>query len=132
MNLLTPKTTLQADLAAKDLRVLECAEATHNLAAVMRNAHEWLWTLPNERLLAVLNDDVARTLDTFAQNTALGTAANTALDALDLPQFKGRSPVVLGRADVSFDGTAFFIVEPEKPAVESPIPLEIHPDPKHA
>ena len=42
MSLITPKTPLELDLASKDIRVLRCAEAAHNLAAIMRNAHEWL------------------------------------------------------------------------------------------
>jgi hypothetical protein len=121
MNLITPKTPLEADLSAKDARVLQCAEATHNLAAIMRNAHEWLWKLPTVRLLAILNADVAVTLATFAQNTALGLAANAALDALSLPDFPTRAPVEVGRSDITFDGTAFVFVPPvpEPPAEPS-------------
>ena len=122
MSLITPKTPLEADLAAKDVRVLQCAEATHHLAAVMRNAHEWLWKLPTDRLLAILNADVAVTLDTFAQNTALGLAANAALDALDLPAFPTRAPVEMGRADIVFDGTAFVFVPPLPEHLTAPEP----------
>ena len=110
--LITNKTPLEIDLAAKDARVLQCAEAAHNLAAVMCNAHEWLWRLPTTRLLAILNADVAVTLATFSQNTALGLAANAALDALSLPEFPTRAPVEIGRADITFDGTAFVLVPP--------------------
>ena len=123
MNLLTPKTPLESDLAAKDVRVLQCAEATHHLAAVMRNAHEWLWKLPTARLLAILNADVAVTLDTFAQNTALGLAANAALDALNLTDFPTRAPVEIGRSDITFDGTAFVFVPPPQEHSVAPVPL---------
>ena len=118
MNLLTAKTVLETDLAAKDARVLQCAEATHHLAAVMRNAHAWLWGLPTARLLAILNADVAVTLATFGQNTALGMAANAALDALDLPEFPTRAPVEMGRAGITFDGKAFVLAPPPKPPAD--------------
>ena len=118
MPIITPKTTLESDLSTKDDRVLQCAEATHHLAAVMRNAHEWLWRLPTDRLLAILNADVAVTLETFAQNTALGLAANAALDALSLPEFPSRAPVEMGRSDITFDGAAFVLA----PSPEDPIP----------
>ena len=123
MSLITPKTPLEADLAAKDVRVLQCAEATHHLAAVMRNAHEWLWKLPTARLLAILNADVAVTLATFAQNTALGLAANAALDALNLTDFPTRAPVEIGRSDITFDGTAFVFVPPPQEHSVAPVPL---------
>jgi hypothetical protein len=112
MSLLTAKTLLETDLAAKDARVLQCAEATHHLAAVMRNAHAWLWGLPTARLLAILNADVAVTLATFGQNTAIGLAANAALDALNLPEFPTRAPVEMGRSDIAFNGSAFVLAPP--------------------
>jgi hypothetical protein len=88
----------------------------------MRNAHEWLWKLPTDRLLAILNADVAVTLDTFAQNTALGLAANAALDALSLPEFPTRAPVEMGRNDITFDGTAFVFVPPPQEHSVAPVP----------
>ena len=115
MSLLTTKTPLETDLAAKDARVLQCAEATHHLAAVMRNSHAWLWALPTDRLLAVLNADLAVTAATFAQNTAIGLTVNAALEALNLPQFPARAPVETGRSDITFDGKAFVLVPPEPP-----------------
>lgn len=123
MNLLTQKTPLDLDLSAKDARVLQCAEAAHHLAATLCNSHAWLWRLPTERLLAVLNADVAVTLATFAQNTALGLAANAALDAVSLPDFPARAPVEMGRSDLTFDGSTFALVpteQPEPPADPDP------------
>lgn len=127
MNLLTPKTPLENDLAAKDARVMECAEAAHHLAATLRNAHAWLWGLPTDRLLAVLNADMAVTLATFAQNTALGLAANAALDAMDLPQFPTRAPVEIGRTDITFDGTAFVLLPPPPEPTQEPEPVQEPP-----
>lgn len=124
MSLLTPKTALETDLAAKDARVLQCAEAAHHLAAVMRNAHAWLWQLPADRLLAILNADVAVTLATFSQNTALGLAANTALDALSLPDFPTRAPVEMGRADITFEGGVFVLIPPPDPESPAEPPAE--------
>lgn len=117
MNLLTQKSNLENDLAAKDARVLQCAEAAHHLAAIMRNAHAWLWALPTDRLLALLNADVAVTLATFSQNHALSLAANAALDALALPEFPNRAPVEGGRADIEFDGESqtFVLLSPGAP-----------------
>ena len=82
MPLLTPKTQLEQDLAAKDESVLRAAEATNHLAAVLKNENELFWSLPTDRLLAVLNHDVPTTLATFAANTATGNAINATLDLL--------------------------------------------------
>lgn len=130
MNLLTPKSQADLDLAAKDARVLQCAEATHHLAAVMRNAHAWLWDLPTDRLLALLNADVAVTLATFAQNTALGVAANAALDAVASPEFPNRAPVTIGRDDIQFvDGQFVYVPPPPSPDPEPEHEAEPQPDP---
>jgi hypothetical protein len=107
MSLLTPKPQHELDLAAKDASVIRCAEAAHHLAFVLHNENEQFWLLPTERLLAVLNYDVSSTNATFAANTALGTAINSILDQLDLPQFPVRAPVTAGRTDIVFNGTAF-------------------------
>jgi hypothetical protein len=115
MSLLTPKTTLQADLSAKDARVLQCAEAAHHLASMLRNSNAWLWGLPPVRLLAILNADVASTQATFAANSALGAAVNSALDTADLPEFPTRAPVAIGRADLLFDGNEFSILPTAAP-----------------
>lgn len=122
MKLLTPKSTLETDLAEKDALVRQCAEAVNHLAAVMSNAHAWLWSLPTDRLLALLNADVSVTLATFSQNTALGLAANAALGALSLPEFPTRAPVEPGRADIVFDGTQFALVEQQPDPQSAPDP----------
>ena len=111
MNLIKPKTQLEADQAADEAAVVEIAEAAHNLASKMRNAHAAFWSRPTERLLAALNADVPATLARFDGNTELGTAVNAALDAVGLPQFATRAPVTVGREDVTFDGVAFVLTQ---------------------
>lgn len=110
-----PTTQLEADLANKDAFVLRAAEATHHLAVVLRDVHQSFWSVPTERLLAVLNADVPITLQTFQANTALATACNASLDALALPELSARAPVTLGRSDIVFDGGQFVYVPPEEP-----------------
>lgn len=121
MPILTPKSELQNDLDAKDLRIVQCAAAAHNLAVVMGDVHRWLWTLPDDRLLAVLNDDIQTTQETLTQNATLGAAVNAALDAMALPMFPTRAPVTIGRADVVFDVDHFVIVPP--PPSDPPVLL---------
>ena len=115
MSLLTPKTQLEQDLAAKDESVLRAAEAANHLAAILKNENEQFWSLPTDRLLAVMNHDVSTTLATFEVNTATGNALNATLDQLALPQFSNRAPVTAGRTDIVFNGTAFEYVAPPTP-----------------
>ena len=123
MNILKSLTEFESDLAAKDAMVIAAAEATHHLASVLANVHRAFWSLPTERLLAVLNADVEATLATFAANTALGTAANASLDALALPRFPARAPLTLGREDVYFDSeTGVFCCRPSDPVDPLPPP----------
>lgn len=110
MPLITPRTTLELDLAEKDASVIRCAEAAHHLAAVLRNENSRFWSVPTDRLLAVLNHDVATTLATFAANTAAGTAVNAILDQLDDPRFPTRAPVEPGRSDIVFLNGAFVLI----------------------
>ena len=119
MSILRQLTEAEADLAAKESLVLQVGEATHHLAAVITSTNARFWQLPTDRLLAVLNADVAATLATFAANTALGNAVNASLDALAVTQFVHRVPVEPGRSDIVFDGTAFVHIPPaEEPAPE--------------
>lgn len=109
-SILPVRSQLDVDRYAKDSRVIECAEAAHNLAVVLGNAQRWLWSLPMERLLALLNEDVDLTEATLSQNIRLGAAVNAALDAADVRDEHGalrypcRAPVAGTRADVRFDG----------------------------
>jgi hypothetical protein len=113
MSLFTPKTQLQSDLETKDSLLLATGEAMHHLASTLQAANVRFWSLPDERLLALLNNDIAQTLGTFQANTVLGAVLNAQLDALDLPQFPTRAPVEMGRSDVAFEDGAFVILPPE-------------------
>lgn len=116
MSLLTQKTELEKDLLAKDESVIRCGEAAHHLAAVLKNENDRFWSIPTERLLAVMNYDPATTLATFSANTAIGTLLNATLDQLSLAQFPQRAPITAGRTDIEFNGTEFVYVAP--PVVE--------------
>lgn len=117
--LFSAKSQLEQDLALIDELLLQSAEACNHLAAVLRNGNERFWGLPTERLLAVLNADVPRTLAIFSANTATASSINAQLDQLG-EEFPGRAPVESGRADIVFDPQAgvFVLAEPS-PASEA-------------
>lgn len=108
MPLIRPTT----DLDVKDNLILQAAEATHHLAAVLASTNEHFWSFPTDRLIAVLNADVPATLATFQANSTLAAAVNASLDALNLPQFPRRAPTTAGRADIAFDGADFVFIPP--------------------
>lgn len=118
MSLLPQKSQAELDLAAKDASIIRCAEALNHLAVTLRNENQQFWSLPTDRLLAVLNHDIGSTNATFAANTAVGVAANNILDQLDLPQFPVRAPVTAGRSDIVFNGTAFEHVPTPEPTTD--------------
>ena len=125
MSLLTQKPQIEIDLAAKDASVIRCAEAVHHLAATLRNENEHFWSLPTDRLLAVLNHDVPTTQATFEVNTSVGIMLNGLLDQLALPQFQNRAPVSAGRQDIVFNGSTYEYVAPPEPEPEP----ELDPNP---
>ena len=110
MSIIRQLTIAEADLAAKEQLVLQAGEATHHLASTLATTNQQFWSLPTDRLLAVLNADIPATLATFAANTALGVQVNASLDALAVPRFATRAPVTAGRSDIIFDGTSFIQV----------------------
>jgi hypothetical protein len=121
MSLITPKTQLESDLQDKDELVIQCAQAANHLAAVLSNQNVKFWSLPTDRLVAVLNHDVPVTLATFAANTSLGSAVNSILDQLNDPRFLNRAPVVPGRTDIVFgDGSFVFVPAISQPENSSP------------
>lgn len=119
MSLIPTQSEAEQDLATRDRIVAQAAMATQQLAMQLRQLSQQFWALPTDRLLAVLNADVAKTLAIFAANAQLASDLNANLDALASPQFAMRAPVAMGRKDVAFDGTAFAVVAP--PVIE-PIP----------
>jgi len=116
MSIIRQLSLIEADLAAKEQLVLQAGEATHHLASTLATTNAAFWSLPTDRLLAVLNADVPATLATFAANTALGMQVNASLDALAVQRFTTRAPVEPGRSDIVFDGAAFVYVAPPEPA----------------
>jgi len=124
MSIIRQLTEAEADLAAKEALVLQVGEATHHNATVLAATNRVFWSLPTDRLLAVLNADVAATIATFQANTFLGTAVNASLDALNVRDSNGnevftrRAPVEPGRTDIVFNGTAFVYVAPPEPEPE--------------
>ena len=115
MPIIRQLTESEADLAAKEQLVLQAGEATHHLASTLTTTNAQFWSLPTDRLLAVLNADVPATLATFAANTALGVQVNASLDALAVSRFATRAPVTAGRLDIVFDGAAFVYIAPPEP-----------------
>jgi uncharacterized membrane protein len=123
MSLITQKTQLEQDLAEKDAGVLRAATALHHAATVLRCENDRFWAIPTDRLLAVLNADLALTLATFGANTQAGTAINALLDAIASPELPRRAPVEPGRTDITFDGKQFVYVAPPEPEPEVlPVP----------
>ena len=120
MSLITQKTQLEADLAEKDAGVLRAATALHHAATVLAGENARFWSVPTDRLLAVLNADLALTIATFQANTQAGTAINALLDAVASPELPRRAPTEPGRSDIVFDGTAFVYVAPPEPTPEAP------------
>jgi hypothetical protein len=108
MPLFTERTQLDQDLAYKDSLILRALEAANHVAVTLDMSYREFWSLPPERLEAVLNADIPRTLAMFAGNTAFGTAANAALDAASYGTV--RAPVELP-ANVTFDGKKFVVTQ---------------------
>ena len=124
MSLITQKTQLEADLAEKDAGVLRAATALHHAATVLAGENDRFWSVPTDRLLAVLNADLALTIATFQANTQAGTAINALLDAVASPELPRRAPTEPGRGDIVFDGTAFVYVAPPEPEPTPEAPPE--------
>lgn len=119
-SILHTKTEAEQDLAAKDSLVLQVAEATHHLAVTLKQTNDQFWALPTERLLSVLNADVVSTLATFAANAGIGQSVNDSLDALALPQYSTRAPLLMGRQDIKLDDSGAFVL-----VTEQPLPIEV-------
>ena len=105
-------TELEQDTAWLTSLILRMGEATHHLATVATAANDEFWhTLETERLLALLNVDVALSLSILAGNTAIAGPVNASLESIGLARFSHRAPTEPGRSDISFDGKQFFLIE---------------------
>lgn len=107
MSLLTQKTELEKDLSNRDESILRCAEAAHHFAALLYSENDKFWSLPTDRLLAVMNHDVQNTQRIFAANKQISEAVNLSLDEINDPRFPARAPIAPGRNDITFDGTQY-------------------------
>ena len=122
--LLPQLTELEQDTAWLTSLILRMAEATHNVACVSTSVNYEFWnTLSDERLLALLNADVSRSLAILAGNTTLGGPVNASLESIGLARFSHRAPTEPGRTDISFDGKQFFLIPPVE-VPEEPAPTE--------
>ena len=89
-------TQSQKDALLLDEFNLQTAEALNPLAATMGRCNASFWNLPDKRLTVVLNTDPDRTVAVFSANSILGTQVNSMLDALALPMYSARVPLVPG------------------------------------
>ncbi len=114
-------TQSQKDALLLDEFNLQTAEALNPLAATMGRCNASFWNLPDKRLTVVLNTDPDRTVAVFSANSILGTQVNSMLDALALPMYSARVPLVpgpwslvLGR-QIALDSSGFYSVIPLPP-----------------
>lgn len=113
------KTQEQVDLERLDQGILAVAQALNHAAAVLTSEHSAIWALPDERLLAVLNANVQRTIAIATAKDEAAAQINSLLNKLNIPQYTNRAPIGFGRADVKFDqATSLFVIVP--PAEEPP------------
>ena len=115
--MLTPKTQLEKDLAEKDAGIIRAATALHYAGTVIAAENAQFWALPQDRLLAVLNDNVERTLAMFEANSVTANAINTLLDQLNNEALSHRAPVTMPEGYV-FENGAFAYIEPT-PEIEA-------------
>ena len=115
--MLTPKTQLEKDLAEKDAGIIRAATALHYAGTVITAENAQFWALPQDRLHAVLNDNVERTLAMFEANSVAANAINSLLDQLNNEAFSHRVPITMP-ANWVFENGAFAYIEPT-PEIEA-------------
>ena len=112
---------LEADIQKLDAGILRSAEALNHAAAVLTREHNAIWSLPDDRLIALLNADVKRTIAIAAAKDKAALEINSLLNKLNIARYTNRAPVGLGREDVKFDeATSKFVLIP----AEQPAPTE--------
>lgn len=109
---------LDADIAKLNAGILRSAEALNHAAAVLTREHNVIWSLPDDRLIALLNADVKRTLAIAAAKDKAAVEINSMLNQLNISRYTNRAPVGFGREDVKYDeATSKFVIIPaEEPA----------------
>jgi hypothetical protein len=126
MSLFTERSQLDQDLAFKDSLILRALEAANHSALTLRQSYDQFYSLPVERLEAVLNHSIPATLEMFSGNTAFGKAVNEALDSAEFGTV--RAPVELP-SHVLFDGEKFVVAVAEV-VVPTELPLTDEPKPE--
>jgi hypothetical protein len=84
----------------------------HYAGTVIASENAQFWSLPQDRLLAVLNDNVERTLAMFAANSAAANAINSLLDQIGNEELSHRAPTAMPEGYV-FENAAFAYVAPK-------------------
>jgi hypothetical protein len=126
--MLTPKTQLEKDLAEKDAGIIRAATALHYAGTVIAAENAQFWALPQDRLLAILNDNVERTLAMFAANSAAANAINSLLDQIDNETLSHRVPTAMP-ANWVFENGAFAYAEPQlEPQPEPELQADLQPE----
>jgi hypothetical protein len=110
--LLSTKTQLQKDTALFDKLILDGLEATHHAATVRSECYRQLWDLPPERVLALLNSNIDRSLAVLQANTAQGIADNTSLDLQPITELPNRAPITMPPGYAFEDGEFVFVPQP--------------------
>ena len=114
------KTQAEKDLEALNTGILRVAQALDLSARTLSREHQAVWRLPDDRLLALLNANVQRTLLIATAKDKAAQEINSLLNQLNLPRFTTRAPIGFGRDDVKFDeATSKFVIIPaEQPQPE--------------
>ena len=109
----TDQDQLAKDILALDKGIVRVGEALNHAAAVIKREHKATWSLPDDRLLALLNANVQKTLAIAAAKDKAATEINSLLNQLNIARYTNRAPVGMGREDVRFDSTASrFVIVP--------------------
>ena len=116
--LVSEKTQAEKDQDTLSIGILRVAEALNHTAAILTREHKAIWSLPDDRLLALLNANVQRTLAIAAAKDKAAVEINSLLNQLNLSRYTNRAPVGFGREDVKYDeATSKFVLIPaEEPA----------------
>lgn len=122
--LIPAKPQIQQDAEQLTEGIVNVAEALNHTATILQIEHDRFWSLPDARLLAVLNADVPRMLAISAAKDAAAVQINALLNQLNLAKYAKRAPTGLGRADVIFNAQSnlFEIVPPEEEETPPPAP----------
>ncbi len=105
-----PLTQLQIDLMSVQAASDKAARALEDACKRLNEAHAALWSLPKERLEALLNHmGLAQVQGVFSAHQQIAVQSNTALDAWE---HQGARAIIVPGKHMTYDGT-FHILEVE-------------------